>query len=120
MSLAAEKELEHISESCGVADHDHDLSKRLRRSVALRPVHRQRRGQTGLAGAVVRPKVPGDRQHQAYEASDHRGSPAELLLTEAFRHWPVALEAALAVRRAQAAKDIAEDYGVRSNLFFLR
>jgi len=29
MTLAAEKELEHISESCGVADHDHDLGKRL-------------------------------------------------------------------------------------------
>ena len=29
MALAAEKELEHISESCGVADHDHDLGKRL-------------------------------------------------------------------------------------------
>ena len=33
MSLAAEKELEHIGETCGVADHDHDLihdlSKRL-------------------------------------------------------------------------------------------
>ncbi len=25
MSLAAEKELEHIGESCGCADHDHDL-----------------------------------------------------------------------------------------------
>jgi len=33
MALAAEKELEHIGETCGVADHDHDLihdlSKRL-------------------------------------------------------------------------------------------
>jgi hypothetical protein len=33
MPLAAEKELEHIGESCGCADHDHDLihdlSKRL-------------------------------------------------------------------------------------------
>jgi hypothetical protein len=33
MTLAAEKELEHIGESCGCADHDHDLihdmSKRL-------------------------------------------------------------------------------------------
>ena len=33
MSLAAEKELEHIGETCGCADHDHDLihdlSKRL-------------------------------------------------------------------------------------------
>ena len=33
MSLAAEKELEHIGETCGVAGHDHDLihdlSKRL-------------------------------------------------------------------------------------------
>ena len=33
MALAAEKELEHIGESCGCADHDHDLvhdlSKRL-------------------------------------------------------------------------------------------
>jgi hypothetical protein len=33
MSLAAERELEHIGESCGCADHDHDLihdlSKRL-------------------------------------------------------------------------------------------
>jgi hypothetical protein len=33
MRLAAEKELEHIGESCGCADHDHDLihdlSKRL-------------------------------------------------------------------------------------------
>ena len=33
MSLAAEKELAHIGESCGCADHDHDLihdlSKRL-------------------------------------------------------------------------------------------
>jgi hypothetical protein len=25
MTLAAEKELEHIGESCGCADHDHDL-----------------------------------------------------------------------------------------------
>jgi hypothetical protein len=33
MALAAEKEMEHIGESCGCADHDHDLvhelSKRL-------------------------------------------------------------------------------------------
>jgi hypothetical protein len=33
MALAAEKELEHIGETCGAADHDHDLvhdlSKRL-------------------------------------------------------------------------------------------
>lgn len=33
MALAAEKELQHIGESCGCADHDHDLihelSKRL-------------------------------------------------------------------------------------------
>ena len=33
MTLAAEKELEHIGETCGAADHDHDLihdlSKRL-------------------------------------------------------------------------------------------
>jgi hypothetical protein len=33
MTLAAEKELEHIGETCGCADHDHDLihdlSKRL-------------------------------------------------------------------------------------------
>jgi hypothetical protein len=33
MALAAEKELEHIGETCGCADHDHDLihdlSKRL-------------------------------------------------------------------------------------------
>ncbi|PWT83065.1 MAG: hypothetical protein C5B58_07125 [Acidobacteria bacterium] len=33
MTLAAEKELKHIGESCGCADHDHDLvhelSKRL-------------------------------------------------------------------------------------------
>jgi hypothetical protein len=33
MTLAAEKELQHIGESCGCADHDHDLvhelSKRL-------------------------------------------------------------------------------------------
>jgi hypothetical protein len=33
MALAAQKELEHIGESCGCADHDHDLihdlSKRL-------------------------------------------------------------------------------------------
>jgi hypothetical protein len=33
MALAAEKELEHVGESCGCADHDHDLvhdlSKRL-------------------------------------------------------------------------------------------
>lgn len=33
MKLAAEKEMEHIGESCGCADHDHDLvhelSKRL-------------------------------------------------------------------------------------------
>jgi hypothetical protein len=29
MSLAAEKELEHIGETCGVSDHGHDLSKRL-------------------------------------------------------------------------------------------
>ena len=33
MALAAEKELEHIGETCGMADHDHDLvhdlSKRL-------------------------------------------------------------------------------------------
>jgi hypothetical protein len=33
MTLAAEKELEHIGETCGIADHDHDLihdlSKRL-------------------------------------------------------------------------------------------
>ena len=33
MSLAAEKELQHIGETCGCADHDHDLihdlSKRL-------------------------------------------------------------------------------------------
>jgi hypothetical protein len=33
MTLAAERELEHIGESCGCADHDHDLihdlSKRL-------------------------------------------------------------------------------------------
>jgi hypothetical protein len=31
MSFAAEKELEHIGETCGLADHDliHDLSKRL-------------------------------------------------------------------------------------------
>jgi hypothetical protein len=33
MALAAEKELKHIGESCGCADHDHDLihelSKRL-------------------------------------------------------------------------------------------
>ena len=33
MTLAAEKEMEHIGESCGCADHDHDLihdlSKRL-------------------------------------------------------------------------------------------
>ena len=33
MTLAAEKELEHIGETCGTADHDHDLvhdlSKRL-------------------------------------------------------------------------------------------
>jgi hypothetical protein len=33
MTLAAEKELEHIGETCGMADHDHDLvhdlSKRL-------------------------------------------------------------------------------------------
>ncbi|HEV8611502.1 MAG TPA: hypothetical protein VGS98_15715 [Thermoanaerobaculia bacterium] len=33
MALAAEKELEHIGETCGIADHDHDLihdlSKRL-------------------------------------------------------------------------------------------
>ena len=25
MALAAEKELEHIGETCGIADHDHDL-----------------------------------------------------------------------------------------------
>ena len=64
--------------------HDliHDLSKRLRRSVALRPVHRQRRGQTGPAESVERPEVPGDRQHQAHEAGDGRGDRAELLLTE--------------------------------------
>jgi hypothetical protein len=33
MTLAAEKKMEHIGESCGCADHDHDLihelSKRL-------------------------------------------------------------------------------------------
>jgi len=29
MTLAAEKELEHMGETCGVADHDHDLGKRL-------------------------------------------------------------------------------------------
>lgn len=33
MTLAAEKELEHVGETCGCADHDHDLihelSKRL-------------------------------------------------------------------------------------------
>jgi hypothetical protein len=29
MSLAAEKELKHIGETCGVADHDHDLIHKL-------------------------------------------------------------------------------------------
>ena len=31
MSLAAEQELQHIGESCGCADHDHDLVHELSR-----------------------------------------------------------------------------------------
>jgi len=66
-------------------------------------------------------------QHQEHDERGHRSknwrkmddSVGSKKFAAAFRHWPVALEAALAVRRAQAAKDIAEDYGVKSNLFFL-
>ena len=82
MTLAAEKELEHISESCGVADHDHDLGKRLDALWRYDQYIAKRRGQTGPAESVERPEVPGDRQHQAHEAGDGRGDRAELLLTE--------------------------------------
>ena len=56
MNLAAEKELEHIGESSGCADHDHDLihdlSKRLDALWRYRSVHRECRGQTGIADST--------------------------------------------------------------------
>src|SRR6266508_5559826 len=69
-----------------------------RRPVALRPVHRQRRGQDCLAGYVARHKGPGDRQHQPHETGVHRGGPAELLLTE-WRHPEIWRQHAVAAAR---------------------
>src|SRR5438045_7527507 len=53
------------------------------RPLTLRPVHRQRRGHAPAAEPLARPQAPKDRQHQARQADDLRGDPAELLLTQA-------------------------------------
>ena len=89
MTLAAEKEFKHIGETMGCADHDHDLiqdlSKRLDALVAVRPIHRQRRGQAVDSSSVAQAEEAGAGQRQGNQGLDRRGDQGQVLLGTARR-----------------------------------
>ena len=90
MTLASEKQIEHLGETCGCADHDHDLVHELNKRLDALWRYDQR-----IANAAGHPalqtfwrnlKAPGPEKYRAAQATHPRGDREQVLLSRSAVH----------------------------------